>query len=85
MTFGKKTKFGRACGASSKISFFDLLFKVPYVANKPFFFKVAKNVSQLAHRQPWASEACLNANLPPPPPPPPPEWREFTEFSTFNP
>jgi len=71
MTLSNKTTFGRACGASSKSDFFDLHFKAPYAQNKPLLFQVAKNHSQAEFCQPWASEACLNANLPPPPPPPP--------------
>jgi len=66
--FGKPI-FDRACGASSKISFSDVHFKAPYEPNKPFHFQVAKNYSEAEFCQPWASEVCLNANLPPPPPP----------------
>jgi len=69
MTLGNKTTFGRACGAGSKIVFSDLLFKAPNTQNTPFYFRGSKNNPQAEFCQPWASEACLNANLPPPPPP----------------
>ncbi|MDR2582704.1 MAG: hypothetical protein LBC75_04410, partial [Fibromonadaceae bacterium] len=68
--FGSIEKiFGRACGAGSKIGFSDLQFNVPNMQNKPLYFRGSKNGSQVAHRQPWASAACLKPNLPPPPPP----------------
>jgi len=80
MLFGSKTIFDRACGAGSKISFSDLLLNAPNMQNKPFFFQVAKNHSEAEFCQPWASEACLNANLPPPPPPPPHFTKSFYAF-----
>jgi hypothetical protein len=68
MSLYDKTTFGRACVAGSKIVFSDLHFNAPNMPNKPFYFQGSKNGSEGVHRQPWASEACLNANLPPPPP-----------------
>ncbi|MDR2594997.1 MAG: hypothetical protein LBC87_09545 [Fibromonadaceae bacterium] len=68
MSFIGKTIFGRACGAGSKIDFFDLPYNAQNTQNKPFHFQGSKNGSQVAHRQPWASSVRLNANLPPSPP-----------------
>ena len=60
MSLYGKTTFGRACGASLKSNFSDLLFKVPYVPNKPFFFQGLKNHSEAEFCQPWAASVRLN-------------------------